>query len=224
MVAQGHLGKQTTKGNRRIEDMKRIVKSYGWIVALAIIAGGLSSTYYTNRAPDLYQTFTTVLIGPSDRVENIETALRSLDTVSQRNVIATYAQIPTSRSVLEGVWEELALSQEKGKAYRVRTSVLPDTNIIRITVQGPTPQLTADFANSVVRRSQQLTPEFYDGIVSFKVLDKAELPVGPIDPGLGRKAALGALFGLLVSLSLALLIERLRFRHTFTPAQAAASS
>ncbi len=204
--------------------MKRLVKLYGWIVALAMIVGGLSSAYFADRETDLYQTFTTVLIGPSDRVENIETAFRSLDSVSRRNVIATYAQIPTSRSVREGAREELALSREKAKAYRIRTSILPDTNIIRIAVQGPIPQLTADFANSVVQHSQQLTPEFYDGIVSFKVLDRAELPAGPIDPGLERKAALGALFGLLLSLGMALLIERLRFRHAYTPAQSAASS
>jgi len=206
--------------------MKRIVRSYGWIVALATLAGGFSSAYFASREPDLYETSTTVLVGLSDRVENIETAFRSLDTVSRRNVIATYAQIPISRSVREGVQGDLALSGQQSQAYRIGTSILPDTNVIRISVRGPDPLVVASFANSVVRHSQQRTPEFYDGIVSFKVLDKAVPPPGPMGSGLGRKAALGALFGLLLSLSSAFLIERMRFRfrQAYAPAQAAIPS
>ncbi len=206
--------------------MKRIILFYGWIVLLAMLAGGLSSAYFTSREPDLYEASTTVLIGPSERVENVETVIRSLDAVSRRNVIATYAQIPTSRSVREGVQEELALSGKQSKSYRIRTSILPDTNVIRISARGPAAQLAADFVNSVVRHSQQRTPEFYDGIIAFKVLDKATPPGEPVDAGLARKTALGALFGLLVSLSLAFIVERmrLRIRATCVPVQAAVSS
>lgn len=204
--------------------MKRIVKCYGWLVILALLAGGISSAYFTHREPDLYESRSTVVVGPSDRVESVETALRSLDSLSRRNVLATYAQIPTTRTIREGVREELALSSRQARAYRVRTSVLPDTNVLRITVQGPNPEITADFANSVVRQSQQLIPGFYDGIVSFTILDKAETPTRPIDPGLARKTALGALMGLLLSLGLSFLIERIRLGRKSVAAQAAASS
>jgi capsular polysaccharide biosynthesis protein len=206
-----------------MSNMKRIVRSYGWIVAMAILLGGLAAAFFTSREPELYEAVTTVIVDSADGIENIDSALRGLDSVSRRNVMATYAQIPVSRTVREGAGEELGLSIEQADACRVRTSIVPDTNVLRITVQGPTPQLTADFANSVVRRSQRLLPGFYDGIVSFEILDGAVAPVKPVDRGMARKTALGSLFGLILSVSLTFLLERVRLRHAFPARQAAMS-
>ncbi len=203
--------------------MKRIVKSYGWIVALAILSGGLASAFFTSREPELYEAVTTVIVDSAEGIENIDSALRGLDSVSRRNVMATYAQIPVSRTVRERAREELGLSIQQADACRVRTSIVPDTNVLRVTVRGPAPQLTADFANAVVRQSQRLLPGFYDGIVSFEVLDGAVAPAAPVDRGMARKTALGSLFGLILSVSLAFLLERLRIRNAFSPRQAAMS-
>ncbi len=204
-------------------DIRRIVKCYGWLMAIALLVGGASSAYFTYNKSVFYEAPTTVIVGPSDRVGNIETALRSLDSVSRRNVMATYAQIPTSRSVIERAREELALPKEQMRGYHVRTSIIPDTNVLRITVRGPMPRITAEFANAVVHQSQQLVPEFYDGIISFKILDAATEPTKPIDLGAARKVALGALLGLLLSLGLVFIIEHFRFVRAGTSAHATAT-
>ncbi|MBN1569678.1 MAG: hypothetical protein JXA73_17675 [Acidobacteria bacterium] len=186
---------------------------YGWFVALAVLAGGGTSAYYTQKQPDRFEASTTVVVGPSVQVGNYEQALRGLDIVSKRNVMATYSQVPSSRTVREGVIRELALIREQARHYGVRASILPDTNVIRITVQGPAPQPTADFANSVVRNSQKMIHEIYGGIITFDVLDGAAMPEKAMDPGIFRKIASGALIGLLLALGLAFLIERLHPKH-----------
>lgn len=198
-------------------DLRRIVKCYGWIVLLAMLAGGTSAAYFVSKEPILYESIGTVVVGPSDQIGTAETTLRGLDAVSRRNVIATYARIPSTRTVLEGAANDLELSREKSQLYRLRTSVIPDTNILRVSVRGPDPSIAAKFTNASIRRAQQFTPEIYDGIVSFKVLDQAITPTNPIDSGMSRKVGLGVLFGFILSFGLSFLIERFRRRHAYTP-------
>lgn len=205
-------------------DLRQIVKRYGWIAVLAMLAGGVSAAYFTSREPVLYEAVATVVIGPTDGIGNAETTLRGLDAISRRNVIATYARIPSSRAILTGVAKDLALSKEKASNYRIRTSVIPDTNILRITAQGPDPQIAAKFANSSVKRSQEFTPELYDGIVSFKALDEATTPRNSIESGMPRKIGLGVLFGFLLSFGLAFIIERFHYRHAYRVVQHPVSS
>ena len=193
-----------------MSNMKRIAKCYGWLVALSLVAGGASSAYYAQKEPALFEASATVVVGPGDRAANYEAALRSLDTVSRRNVMATYAQVPSSRTVRENVLRELGDAGGQALACRVRASVVPDTNVLRISVQGRDAKITAEFANSVVRNSQELISRIYGGIVTFDILDSAVTPQKPLNPGIARKVGLGALCGLLLSLGVAFLIERIR--------------
>lgn len=181
----------------------RVLRRYWWLMVLSLLAGGASSAYLTHRGPAVYAATASAAVGPSDRVENIETVLRSLDTASRRNVIATYAQIPSSRTVRDRARAQLSSPGESWGDYRVRTSVIPDTNLLRITVEGPDPRRAADFANAVLRQSQQLAPQFYDGILSFQVLDAAAAASQPARASSVRNIALGVLLGALTGLLLA---------------------
>jgi len=195
---------------------RRIIQCYGWLVLLPLLSGGAVSAYYAKRDPALFEASATVVVGPSDRAGSYEAALRSLDTVSRRNVMATYAQIPSSRTAREGVLQELNFSRERSAGYGVRTFILPDTNVLRITVKGADPQRASEFANALVRESRKIILGIYGGIITFDVLDEAAIPKAPVDPEVARKTALGALCGLILGSGVVFLMVRFRSRSVHT--------
>lgn len=80
----------------------------------------------------LYNSYTTVILGGSD---NSTSGITQSDVTLAKNLVNTYAEIVTSRRVLNQVIEELGLNtsyeQLKGK---INVTALNNTEIIKITV------------------------------------------------------------------------------------------
>jgi capsular polysaccharide biosynthesis protein len=177
-----------------------------WIIGLTLVVGLGSTAYFTHRQTPIYQATTTVVIGPSEKLAKIGEIVDSLNTLDRRSVVATYAKIPTSRTVRDRAREQLGLSHSQMRLYQVRTSVVPDTNILQIAIEGPDPRLAAEVANAVAEQAKSYVQEFY-GIFGLKVLDRASQPSRPVGPELTRNLSVGAVLGLLLGIGLAFLIE-----------------
>lgn len=194
----------------------RVVGRSWWVIGLTLIVGLSTTIYFTRRQPPIYQATTTVVIGPSGRLTEVSQIVNSLNALDRRSVVATYAKIPTSRTVRDRTREQLGLSSSQMRLYRVRTAIVPDTNILQIIVEGPDPRLVADVANAIAEQTKNYAPEFY-GIFGLSILDRALPPTRPVAPELARNVSLGAVLGLLLGIGLALLIEYgRRWKHAST--------
>jgi capsular polysaccharide biosynthesis protein len=130
----------------------------------------------------------------------------TLNTLDRRSVVATYAKIPSSRTVRTKALEQLGISGAQRYAYYVRSTVVPDTNIIEVLVEGPAPGTTAEMANAVSQQAREYVRHFY-GIYGLKVLDPARPSTLAVKPRIGRNLGVSLVFGLFLGIVTALLLE-----------------
>jgi capsular polysaccharide biosynthesis protein len=182
-----------------LETYGRAVVRGWWIVALAVAAALLTAFLLTSRQEPTYQARTTVVVAPSTRVDQPGDVLRSLETLDRRTVVATFARIPATTALREAVADELALAPRELRGYRIRGTVLPYTNLIRIEVEGPDPVRAAQVANTASSVTAREARELYS-IYSLRPFEVAAPPGRPISPDHRRALAVGGVFGLLFGL------------------------
>lgn len=184
----------------------RMLRRSWWLIALAVASAAGSSAYFTARQAPAYEVSTTLVIAPRDGITNRHEILDSLNTLDRRSIVATFAKIPLSRVVREAAQQQLALTAQHLRPYRVRTSVLPDTNIVKVTVEGPDPSLAALLANAIADQSTRHIKRVYR-LYTFKTLDPAIQPSQPVRPSRARTLGTGTALGLLLGVGLGFLVD-----------------
>ncbi len=192
-----------------LEFVKLFLRRYWWLILSAFAFGfGATAAFTSLRAPT-YRATTTLVVGPNESLKTPREVVDSLNTLDRRSVVATFAKLPSSRTVRERAQGQLQLNEAQLKPYDVRTVVVPDTNVLEVSVEGPDPRLTAALADAVAQQTTQYTREFYD-IYGMKVLDRAQEPTERVGPGLSRTLLVGAVLGLLIGVGVASVFDYLR--------------
>jgi capsular polysaccharide biosynthesis protein len=182
-----------------------------WLIGCSLLAVVGSSAFFAWRQTAVFEAAATVVIGPRAAITDSDEILDALDTLDRRSIVATYAKIPLSRTVQDAVQRQLELSPAQLAPYRIRTSVLPDTNILKIAVEGPDPNQAAIIANAVAGQAGDAAKRFYR-LYAFKVLDPAVPPAAPTRPNRTRSLGAGTVLGLLLGVGLGFLRETGRRR------------
>jgi len=189
-----------------LEAVKLFLKRYWWMILLAFAIGFGSAAFFTRRRPPTYRATTTLVVGPNETLKTPREVVDSLNTLDRRSVVATFARLPASRTVRERAGQQLQLGEAQLTPYEVRTAVIPDTNVLEVSVEGPDARLAAAFAEAVANQTTGYTREFY-GIYGMKVLDAAKEPTEAVGPGLSRSLLAGAILGLLIGVGVASLFD-----------------
>jgi uncharacterized protein involved in exopolysaccharide biosynthesis len=184
---------------------------YWWLVLLTVTVATGSTAWLAQTQTPTYRTHTTLVVGPNESLTTPREIVDSLDTLDRRSVVATFAMLPSSRTVRDRTGQQLRLTDKQLAAYKVTTAVLPDTNVLEVSVEGPNPRFAAAFADAVAVQTIGYTREF-SPIYGMKVLDRATVPSTTTEPNLFRRLLVGALLGLLIGVGAAFLLDRLR-RH-----------
>jgi len=192
-----------------LEALKLFLQRYWWLILLAFSIGFGSTAFFTSLRAPTYRATTTLVVGPNESLKTPREVVDSLNTLDRRSVVATFAKLPSSRTVRERAQAQLQLNEAQLKPYEVRTVVVPDTNVLEVSVEGPDPRLSAALADAVAQQTTQYTREFYD-IYGMKVLDRAQEPTERVGPGLSRTLLVGALLGLLIGVGVASVFDYLR--------------
>jgi uncharacterized protein involved in exopolysaccharide biosynthesis len=192
-----------------LESVKLFLQRYWWLILSAFAFGfGATAAFTSLRAPT-YRATTTLVVGPNENLKTPREVVDSLNTLDRRSVVATFAKLPSSRTVRERAQGQLQLNEVQLRPYEVRTVVVPDTNVLEVSVEGPDPRLAATLADAVAQQTTQYTREFYD-IFGMKVLDRAREPTERVGPGLSRTLLVGAVLGLLIGVGVASVFDYLR--------------
>ncbi len=195
------------------EYMRILLKRWWIIVPLTLVSLAVALLFSYSQTPTYESTSTYVARldapGPADTPDTI---IYGMDTLTGRQqIFVTYCQLMTSNAVRAEAFALLNAntSQFKSSDYKVICTNLPETNVLRLAVQGPSPALVRRLNEAVgvagLVRANNLYSYF-----RLENLDPVALEKKPIAPKHLQNGVLGGVFGLAIGVSLALIIEYLR--------------
>jgi capsular polysaccharide biosynthesis protein len=196
--------------------IQMIIRGWWWIALTTLVAVAVSLVLSLTSKPT-YQAKTTFIVLPSTSVSQGGDVYYSLDVLDKRSIISTYADVLTSdRLFLEtiktlGLENSIQVSaSDQGKPkYTHTTTVLPDSNILELMVEGPNPELTASIANNLGQYGIEYIKSIYSGY-DINILDFAPLPQEPVSPRPLRDAGIAGALGLIIGALLAISSEEMR--------------
>ena len=143
------------------------------ITLLLVIAIGvclIGCVYGLFIQKPMYRSYTTVILGTN---ENNASSITQSDITLNKNLVSTYAEIVTSRRVLNQVINELKLDTSyealKGK---INVTALNNTEIIKITVNDPNAVQAKNIANVTANYFSKEVVELYN-MNNVNILDSA---------------------------------------------------
>jgi len=145
-----------------------------------------------------------------------------MDTLDRRSIINTYKELLASPSVY-GTHPDIQKipTAEFQKAFSIKAVVIPDTNILQLTVDGADPIAVSKVAKAIETQSVSYINKLYP-VYNFAIMDSATVPTEPVFPQPVQNAGLALLIGLFFGIGLAFLrdqlqntLDSLRFRSAF---------
>jgi capsular exopolysaccharide synthesis family protein len=198
-----------------IRDYVRVLRRSWSLVLVCVVLGGLLAAAATWRATKVYAASVTMMVSSSsDQADGAASAYQA-SLLSQLRV-KSYAELIASDRVAAAVIRRLGLPEDPDSLRgRLDAQAVPDTVLLRATVQDPDPgraQQIADAVGDVFSQAIERIEQPVEGkppTVHVHVWERAKLPTGPVSPRPTRNLALGVLLGLLASIAVALLRHRL---------------
>jgi len=188
----------------------RIMKRGWWLILLSILIAVNSSLVYSYFiATPMYEASARFIVSPN--LENFEVSkdlANSLATLDKRSIVTTYAEIINSNQIFEGNLELFGLQADNFLDYEVSVVVLPDTNILQLTVQGPNPEVVAFLANSIGSYAIDYIVALYQ-VYEINIIDTAVAPTEPYSPRPFQDAAISLFIGALIGIGLAVFRDQL---------------
>lgn len=190
-----------------LQTLIQIGRRNWWIVALTAGAALLISIILSTLTEPTYQTSARFIVSPSRELEDRD-IINSLEALDKRSVVVTYAEVLRSNRILGAARQELNVDALELVDYGLTAVVLPEANVLELTVTGPDPAQTAALANVIGEQAIEYMSTLYP-IHLFAFLDKAPEPQRPFAPQPVQSAILSVALGLGLGGLLVILRERL---------------
>lgn len=156
------------------------------------LIGGIYTKFLT---VPMYKSSTTVILGSNQDGAGIT----QNDISINNNLVSTYAEIITSRRVLEQVQKELNESYTyKELASEISVSSINNTQIIKITVEDNNALNAKIIANLVAKVFTVEVPELYN-LDNVHILDVAIEEEDPYNINVAKSSIIGGVLGLVIS-------------------------
>ncbi|HSL19897.1 MAG TPA: hypothetical protein VK886_00040 [Vicinamibacterales bacterium] len=172
-------------------------KRHWWIVAITWALTLAATAFFTSRQVPVYRASTSLAVAPDAGLQDAADVLRSLDTLDRRTIIATFARLPSTPESREEAARLLRAPLRELADYTVLAGVTPNTNIIRIDVEGPDAARAAELSNALAVVVSRRAPELYR-IFTLQVIERAVPRSRPVRPDMRRNVVVGAIVGLLL--------------------------
>jgi len=192
-----------------IHELLRVMSRRWWVFVLIVGLTVGSAACFTARQRSIFQASNLVVVLPSRSLESDEQVIRGLDTLNGRNVVATFAKLASTSSILDLAVRELGVDPGELPSYDILGKVLPNKNMIEVEVRGPDPQLASRLANAVADRTCEAANHLYR-IYELEVVERAEPPQNAVYPNPRRNYAVSGILGCFVGVFAAALLDRLR--------------
>ncbi len=182
-----------------------------WIVLVAVLFSVGTAWWITSREEPRFSAEALLVVAPHPNLKDPSDIIRSIETLERRTVLATLAKIPGRAETKELAGSELGWNAAALRGYWIGGSVVPQTNLLRIQVQGPDPEGAARLATAAAHATRHEADRIYR-IYYLRLLEEAEVSPRPIRPQPGRNLLVASVLGLFVGIGAALSLEVLRRR------------
>lgn len=181
-----------------------------WLIALSSFVATTVSLVISYITPPVYQTAARYVVSPNAALFSSSwELLSSLDTLDRRSIVNTYREMIASPSIYERSPEIRKIQSEISDEFDVSVTVIPDTNILRLTVEGSDPRLVVVVAKAIGREVLAYINEL-NPIYTLSILEEPQMPTAPVRPQPLENALLAFAFGGMVGLVLAFSREQLQ--------------
>lgn len=127
-----------------------------WWVVLTILALVVGATIWgLSENRDRYEVTTLLVVGPNVEMEPSE-VLRVADLLGSNTVMSTYADVMSSPRVVANGMVAVDPTATDWASYEVRVVQEPDSNVLRMIVEGPDQEKVELLAAAVQREGQAL--------------------------------------------------------------------
>lgn len=194
-----------------LRELFKVLLKRAWIVVLcAVIVGAAVLTYTVNFVTPQYKANVTIYVNNNSGKDN--TYISSADLAVALRLVSTYVNIIQSNTVLEKVIAEAGLmlttAQVRGM---ISAEVVDETEMFRVTVTTPNPQLSADLANAIAAVAPDEISAIIEGS-SAKIIDYARVPTARSSPNYTSNTVIGAFLGAVLAIVVILLQRVLDMR------------
>lgn len=198
------------RGSQSI-DVSGALRRWWWVVLVLAGVAMAVTVFLTARQSPIWQSAALLAVGPSSEIREPSEIVRALDTLERRTVVATFARIPSTPGMRDAVAEEMGVTPRELRGYRIRGSVVPSTNILRVDVEGSDPERVAEAANAAARVTAREARSLYR-VFSMRDLAPAVPARRPSYPDPQRNYLVGGALGLILGIAAALVLDRARSR------------
>jgi capsular polysaccharide biosynthesis protein len=172
-------------------------------VVAAAIAGMIVAWLFTALQPDRYRATLLAAVSPLGETLNATDVLRGVEVLEQRTVVATVAALAATPSTIPPA------TNTDTAGYTIDASVLPNTNLVRIHVEGPDAARATAIANGLPAVLTQHTRSMFK-LYGVTPVSPATQPTEPVSSGSARTILAGLLIGLVIGAAIAISIDKSR--------------
>jgi len=187
----------------------QMLKRGWWVIlltALVAVVAALGASYLVTPQ---YKAVARFLLSPKNALPGSpDLGLWGLDILGNQTIITTYMEVMKSDRIYRDALVDIDHTQEEMEDYTYEVQVLPNSNVIELRVLGPSPEMTAELANSIGNQAiifTSLLNDFY----RLDVLDEARPSFAPESPQPFRDSVLAFGIGLLLGGVLAIVRDQL---------------
>ncbi len=189
------------------QDLLSVVWRRRWVAVAAFVAVLAGVAAVTATMPKAYQSTAYLLVTP-DQPGNTDFE----QTQISQALVTTYARLLESQNLADQVADQLGGSFEGSPRDAIAVEAVPDSQLLTITGEASTPELTQRLTNLYTKVFQERVGELREsGAAGGRVAlaEPATLPDAPVRPRPALYLAVGAVLAALAALGVAALAQRL---------------
>lgn len=188
----------------------RILQRGWWIIVLTMLAALNVALLVSMMSTPIYSASSRFVISPNAVFyESAWDLVSSMETLDRRSIINTNKELLASSSVYGTHPTIMAMDPLVLEAdYDIAVVVIPDTNILRLTVEGPDPYQAVRITQAIGENAIEYINNLYPAYI-FSIIDEPKLPTEPISPKPVQNAALSMLVGVIIGVGLAFMRNQL---------------
>lgn len=215
MVRPAHISIINLHNSQEEENMEmryylRIIQRGWWIILLTILVAVNASLIVSYLTVPQFQTVSRFVVSPNATLfTDSWDVVSSLDTLDRRSIINTYKEVLASPTIYADHETIASISPEELDEYTTLVTVVPDTNIVQMTVSGPDANRVVAISKAISSSSIGYINDLYP-VYSFDIMTQPEVPTEPFQPKPLQNALLALIAGLIIGLGLAFLRDQLQ--------------
>ena len=188
--------------------LDRIVSIVVITLIFGLAAFALSRYFIT---PKYESSITMYVNNRRNSEDSVETKTLTSDITASQMLVPTYIEMIKSDNILQTVAD--TVEERTKEVYTVKklrnlltAEALPNTEIIKVTVKTTEPTISREIANAIAQIAPEKIQDFIEQS-DVRIIDKAKIANTPVSPNIRNNTILGALLGLVLSVSFILLKE-----------------